>query len=304
MRRKSSFHWINGDGRLSGMERLLYYVCFGLEKVLNRGGLCEDYEIAPDTSEIKAFLGVDDLSGIGPIRLVCTAFLVELFSDIEFRYMVDIGCGRGNYCQYFRNLGRSFRYLGIDVTRREEWSSLSDEDTRFIMCRLGCEFPTSISDHEDVDFVFSQSAFEHIEFDLEVMRWARTSFPNAVHVHLVPATSSFFCYLTHGYRRYGGASLRRLANAVGEDVRIYPLGSRLTREMHMDFYQSYMGRAHPLARFYAAANHADIFTEAIDPKRLVADRPWNCDFFAIVRCQDSLRRTGGSGASRGALAMR
>lgn len=141
-------------------------------------------------------------------------------------HLFDIGCGRGAYGLRYRGfLGDNFgSYTGLDIYKHAEFP---DEFQHV------CDQAENISNHIDrQNMVVSQSALEHIEHDIHVLKSAVAAQIAAgkpfVQIHLLPAPASLFKYLWHGWRQYSVKNLSGMAEEIGAagevTIRAIPLG--------------------------------------------------------------------------------
>ena len=122
----------------------------------------------------------------------------------------DIGCGAGNYAYRYKRLtDKKFgSYRGLDHKSYD----------------INNEFEIIIDDaensfkyiSEETNIVVSQSALEHVQRDLltvnKITEALTSQNKKFLQIHLVPASSSIFLYLWHGWRQYSkksGANFRQ-----------------------------------------------------------------------------------------------
>ena len=151
--------------------------------------------------------------------------------------MLDIGCGRGDYARHFLEAGVA-SYHGVDIAPRADWTA--KEDLRVAFQVLHCGLDTLVAP-ERCNLIFSQSALEHIRWDVsfmqDVARHCEAAQHPVVQIHLLPAPASISLYGAHGWRVYAATQIARLvAPFSGADVRVYGLGSRSTQSL---YYRSF-----------------------------------------------------------------
>jgi hypothetical protein len=216
---------INGDNRLSWAQKILYFPqCI-------KGWY-------PKTSKDSVSFRLVNLKIINqetgtPSRRLCNMFWGtinwENLSDQlgDKVKLLEIGCGSGYFGLKFRDyLGKKFdSYTGLDIYKHVDFPG---------NCTHINDKAENIKDYIfDYNLVVSQSALEHIKDDRSVLvdltnlqRSLRKPF---LQIHLVPAPSSLFLYLWHGYRQYSSMNLGEISGHLmrtfGVKTKIIPLGS-------------------------------------------------------------------------------
>lgn len=233
--RKSSFHFISGDRPLNQAEEGIYRLSYLLERFLGWIGpsdvSCQFYQPTLDAERLVSLFGERASSG-SPSRIMSFDFILEIARK-EFgpdKSVVDLGCGSGVYAQHLHRACGYRDYRGYDIAAHPDWPKFAGVDTRFATAELGKDW----IDVDDIDIVFSQSVLEHIQYDCQLFARFRTSRPRRLrHVHLIPATLSFFESRLHGYRRYGPRAITNLLSAEGiSEVEVYAMGNWVTRELY------------------------------------------------------------------------
>ncbi len=216
---------INGDKRLSWTKKLLYFPqCI-------KGWYVKTSK--DSVSFLLVNLKIINQKKGTPSRRLCNMFwgtinwenlADQLSSKVK---LLDIGCGSGDLGLKFRDyLGKKFgSYTGLDIYKH------SDFPENFTHINDKAE---NLKDYIfDYNLVVSQSALEHIKGDLELLvdscKMQRSLGRPFLQIHLVPAPSSLFLYLWHGYRQYSnmnlGAISERLMRVCDVKTKIIPLGS-------------------------------------------------------------------------------
>jgi SAM-dependent methyltransferase len=131
--------------------------------------------------------------------------------------VLDVGCGSGRYALFFIEAGIHGQYVGVDISQ-ERWDDLPlPPELPGRRVQLDAHELASLDDR--FDFVISLTAYEHFADDAKVARgMAAVMKPGAAALVAVPATWSFPLYGPHGFRRYTGDSVRRLARQAGLEV--------------------------------------------------------------------------------------
>ena len=214
---------INGDHNLSWRERLLYFPqCIKQWNVTTKGNLTTHFvNLKPTNEEMGS-----------PSRRLCNMFWhtlnwARIAEQLGGQVKVfDVACGAGQYGKkYQAYLGQSFSsYTGIDVYKHDQFPA---EFTHIL------DKAENIQHHiNDHNLIVSQSGLEHIEGDVDVLVHALTEQKahcnKFLQIHLVPAPSSLFLYLWHGWRQYSKKNLdsisERMIELGGVSTLAIPLG--------------------------------------------------------------------------------
>jgi len=202
---------INGDNVAGIWKRLAYFPQCLMNHM--RG---ESSAVAIRQVELKqANLG--KFGRGSPSRIVCNM----LWSEIDFRaisksfdeplHFFDIGCGKGEYGLYMQELSQKFfgSYVGLDMYKAD---SFPDNFEHILSDAANAANAIS----SNVNFIMSQSALEHIEHDSMTIESVTNKLllnkRKFIQVHMVPAPSSLWLYLWHGWRQYSKKSLSKLVS--------------------------------------------------------------------------------------------
>ncbi len=228
---------INGDVPLTLELRQAYFSMARRELAEHRrkGAGCALLDVTDGLVE------VDDkvASGSSPLRIYTDIVLIDAIRRYcpEQAYVLDLGCGRGEYVALFENSGRSGTYVGVDVRRSPHWERwTSRQNARFpaSYIELPAEALTRRLGPASFDFCISSSSLEHIEDDEQALReLASVMRPGAVGVHIVPSPWSMYLYGTHGWRRYPLERLQRIFSNAGFQIEaIHALGGTPSFLLH------------------------------------------------------------------------
>jgi len=137
--------------------------------------------------------------------------------------VLDVGCGNGNYANFFKPLGCS--YCGIDIKKYPEWTTdCMVFDAAYLNLFWG-----------KYDLIISIHSLEHIRDDFKTVQGMASRLKeNGVILLALPGESSFLLYPGHGYRRYGIAGIKELAKKSGLIVdRIIATGGMVSSALHL-----------------------------------------------------------------------
>jgi SAM-dependent methyltransferase len=154
--------------------------------------------------------------------------------------LLDIGCGRGRYFPLLdRQLGGVQSYTGTDVYRSPDFDKIErDPRARFALSGAEELDPALIA---ETNLIFSQSSFEHVQFDLLSFRRiadaAKAKSSPTLQMHLLPSALMFRQYGPHGYRGYNSQCLKAIADLFADfsEVTVYTLGGSHCVEVHCDY---------------------------------------------------------------------
>jgi len=156
--------------------------------------------------------------------------------------ILDFGCGSGGYYKKINEWSNNSisSYTGIDLQQSSKWqdsttASFIKLDIDKNIDNLKSFFP------EKINFFMSQSALEHIKYDLEIFtqikEYILKNKKPVTQVHLVPAPVSLKLYLTHGYRQYGQNALNKIINLFKDfcDIKISGLCGEDCNNLHFNY---------------------------------------------------------------------
>ncbi|WP_051141034.1 class I SAM-dependent methyltransferase [Azospirillum brasilense] len=175
--------------------------------------------------------------GASPLRTYNDASLSRLLDGLPGmpQSILDVGCGRGHYVEFFRRHGLSGRYLGIDVVPGADWERYAATPSPLEASYRCGPIETVPLPEGAFDLVLSSSALEHVEDDRQAVRriFAATR-PGGLRLHLVPGLRSHLLFGYHGYRRYGAGGLTALFRDAGfEILALHRQGGGVSFLLHM-----------------------------------------------------------------------
>ncbi len=180
----------------------------------------------------EAPINILPLSADSPGRQYIDAFLQyelpKIMSIGEVR-VLDIGCGSGYFRSILAKVGYSGTYTGLDVTKDRRYSN--DVDNVFISKFIEKKIEDFYSS-ERYDLVVSNTALEHVCDDIvAVKKSTQLTKKRGMQVHIVPAFSSLFLYLWHGYRQYTPRRIKKLFK--GQKYVVHRLGGVFSFALHL-----------------------------------------------------------------------
>lgn len=223
----TSTHFINGDTTLKQSEVILYMLLnymnnindINLDQTIFDSTTISDFKITKEQLD-KAWPKMNMKSS--PSRKIGDIFWSMLpydeFGEIN---VLDVGCGNGDYSQKLWEWSNSRlkSYAGLDAFSNIQWEAVkgwgnqNDIDIDFKKVNLDSEELIELIPF-DTNFFMSQSALEHIKYDLKYFNSVKkyidsVDFP-VYQVHLFPAPASLKLFLLHGYRQYGLNSIAKI----------------------------------------------------------------------------------------------
>lgn len=80
--------------------------------------------------------------------------------------ILDVGCGKGHYYQYFTSHAKKGSYLGIDINEHESWQTKEENGISFLV--HDAEKLQNLN--QKFDFIAAIQSFEHIKNDVEAIK--------------------------------------------------------------------------------------------------------------------------------------
>ena len=241
MQKKLTSHFINGDLKTNFFQKFIYTLFFLVELIYEKKMIGYKFNI----NNYKLFLeffnyNEEILKQKTPARILQEFFIFELLSKNYNKEdaikVLDIGCGDGRFCKFISKYFKNIQYFGIDYKNYSEWDNLKSDAIQFKSIDLNETDFKFLDSYSNVDLIFSQSALEHIKYDLNLLTNLNKLFPSAKNVHLVPSCISFLNYLTHGYRRYNYNDLKKLSKFLNKDIKISKLGDYAAVRSYFNYY--------------------------------------------------------------------
>lgn len=124
--------------------------------------------------------------------------------------ILDVGCGRGHYYQFFSSCDIKGSYLGIDIKEHELWQIKEANGMQIAYLVHDAEKLQDLK--QKFDFIIAIQSLEHITNDMEVIKNMVMCLNDGGYITLtIPSKYCFFLYPTHGNRRYSISDIKRLA---------------------------------------------------------------------------------------------
>ena len=141
-------------------------------------------------------------------------YMIDKYCPKDNVTILDVGCGKGNYSQFFSSQQIEGSYLGIDIEKHESWQSREENNTQIDYLVYNAE---ELQDFDrKFDFIISVQSLEHIMNDTVAVKGMTTCLNDGGHITLtVPSKYYFLLYPKHGYRGYKLADIKRLATENG-----------------------------------------------------------------------------------------
>ena len=232
-------YMINGDNRSSQsiFDQIMYFPqCLMQHRRGKKSGL------TVKTVELDFDRGQFEGEAKSPDRILCEAYYAKLDFDAIAHdlgcelHFLDIGCGSGRQgIQLKKFAGEAFgSYKGIDIYKD------GDFPTEFRHIQDDAVYSAKYL-NGDTNFIFSQSALEHIEKDVECLVGVTSNLLKNqrpfVQLHFVPAPSGLWLYLWHGWRQYSVRNLCALNDILSKlgplNIHATPLGGARSFFTHL-----------------------------------------------------------------------
>jgi SAM-dependent methyltransferase len=246
MKKKLTQHYLDGDTNLSLIQKIQYSIFFIIEVFQDKRKYLSPAQ-EPFLSEFLKLYNnnYELLVKKSPSRICCDfntfVHLKKNFNSNEIVKILDIGCGNGISLDLFSRYFDKFYYKGIDKFPGKDWKIKENHCIKFSTHNLGVDdFDIS----ENYDLIYSQSVFEHVEYDLSGFLSLKKTFPYAKQIHFLPSPLSFLNYLKHGYRRYSYRSLLNLENHLKTKLNIQNVAGKRALRLYFPIYNNITKNKH------------------------------------------------------------
>lgn len=234
---------LNGDHKLNFYEKIIWLLVNFIKNItiFNK---YEDYWkiFILDRKTLNDQLRKTYLTS-SPSRRLCDMFWNTLpWNEIQKLLgnkvsALEIGCGKGGYGIRLNDLIENFDYLGCDILKREEWDERSSKRISFKVSNS-----TNVKKYlKCKNFVFTQSAVEHFEFDQSFFSDIQNHISNISHpflqIHLMPSPSCLWKYLWHGYRQYSVKKINKIKDKIWSKEKLIAvkLGGSKCNKIHFKY---------------------------------------------------------------------
>jgi SAM-dependent methyltransferase len=164
----------------------------------------------------------------------------KIQEELKTINVLDLGCGTGNYYYKFREYSgnRISSYTGIDIIKHEE--QLSNPPGNFKLITYDGKNLLNYIPPE-TNFIFSQSAVEHIQEDLSVFKQIRSfceiSNRPIYQLHLIPGRECLKLYRFHGVRQYTPRTISKITRIfIGNyQKKMIILGGENSNKVHKNY---------------------------------------------------------------------
>ena len=226
---------INGDD-INGLGKKLYYFFQSLQyhRIGNPSNIV--------TNSIKLSLRNVETENKSPSRILCDAFWASInYSNLSDQlksklYFLDLGCGDGMYGKFIQKLSENNfgSYTGLDIYKDKKFPTIYGH----VMDKAE---NAHIYIKSKTNIIISQSALEHIEGDLQTLKSITNKLIENenpfVQIHLMPASSSLWTYLWHGWRQYSKNNLGLISETLEKKfstIQIaFPIGGNSSFWVHL-----------------------------------------------------------------------
>ena len=265
LKKKLTSHFINGDKKTNFFQNLIYFSYFIIE-ILKDKKFIQDPENYKYTNYKNDYINNNkNLFNKSPSRILCELFLLKYleknFKKSDEITILDVGCGSCVSIKIFQNYFENFKYFGCDQTKRENWDDIKKKNITLFEHEIGSDFNKDIG---KIDLVYSQSVFEHVEYDLSGFKVLNKNFSKAKNLHFIPASYSFINYQKHGYRRYNFKAIKNLEKELSTTIKIYPIGGKNALKYHFNYNNFTKGNNLILSNLLEYENNFKNESEYID----------------------------------------
>lgn len=241
----SSFHTLSADKNLSFFLKPFYVLANNVNnwpKNFNVDTRVADKDFLIQNAGL-IWPDLDHLSS--PSRLLSDMFWHSLpWQQIEERLgqigLLDTGCGSGIYYHKLQQYSGSkiVSYNGIDIYEHKKWKEEGSENVHFHVYD-GLNISGFLN--KKVNFIISQSAIEHFDYDLnyfdQISRFAAASGEPLIQIHHMPAPYCLKLYGYHGIRQYTRRTISKITRLFNDQSRfyLYNLGSKKSADLHYKY---------------------------------------------------------------------
>jgi hypothetical protein len=288
--KSSSVHTVNSDYPLSIFGKFLYLIYNLFNNMLNSSPK-DAFEIrylpAPLTGELAD--RIESCGKISPSRFLSNEFWSNLnLENIKSALggevsALEIGCGTGRYGKLLLDKDCSLKYVGADISEPPLWAPESHSDSMFLKA--------SYEDVEDYleghNFLFTQSALEHFEFDLDLFSRITKNQKNTkmplIQVHVFPSGPCLRTFLWHGIRQYNFRTIRKIIEIAQPETKpiLISLGGPNTNNFHWRSITRFSIRKLHERMYTSSPSYSLSMANAIKRDEL-SRRPRSASFYVLL----------------------
>lgn len=160
--------------------------------------------------------------------------LIERYCPRINASILDIGCGKGNYLDYFVGEAIKGKYLGIDVKEDDNWHRRKSKANEIEVSFKVHDAQSLEVLNEKFDFICAIQSLEHVADDEKAGKGMRTLLKDGGYTLMtVPSRYSYFLYGPHGHRRYNVFRIKKLASQSSLSIEeLVKLGGMATFMLH------------------------------------------------------------------------
>lgn len=196
---------------------------------------------------------------------------------------LEIGCGTGRYGKLLLDKDSSLRYVGADISEPPVWAPESYSDSKFLNASY-----EDIEDYlEGHNFLFTQSALEHFEFDLELFSRISKNRKNTklplIQVHVFPSAPCLRTFLWHGISQYNFRTIRKIIETAQPETKpiVICLGGPATNNFHWTSITKFSIRRLEERMYTSSPSYSLSMAKAIKTDEL-RRRPRSASFYVLL----------------------
>tara|TARA_B110000003_G_C16557092_1_gene498897 strand:+ start:134 stop:1024 length:891 start_codon:yes stop_codon:yes gene_type:complete len=228
----NQFRNFSGDKKLNLIEKIIWFFLSFVNIKFN-SNIAKRINLKKFYINKKLIIKNEIFKTKSPVRLICNTFWQsinwkQINENLENNLKIlEVGCGTGRYYDFLKKLSKSrkFTYTGIDINnknfnkRKDKFFYLDDANNIDLYL-------------DKVNFLFTQSAIEHFEYDLiffkKISKFLNKKKKKFIQVHLFPSESCLYTYLFHGYRHYNYKMISKLTESFSDNHNfdLFHIGSK------------------------------------------------------------------------------